>query len=577
MKTYLHLNSIFVYSETSKTKFFTDFGPKLNVIYGPNTAGKSTLIQLILYAFGINDNKLKLIKILSENIFVRLNINIVRNKISENYIFIRKDDTLYIKKPDGKVAVFNGMGADNSVEHVKLKEFFSDLFNFKMSLESKSGIVSAPMETIFLPYYVSQDVGWVYLRKSFTNLDFYKNFREDFLDYYLGIINNSDKEEKKRLENELFTKKQQLSFYINFEKNNEIIGDSIVTNKALEGKGDEFITNISQKKSVLLEYESKFIKLSNQLTFNNQRLAVISKVNRNHNQQFPGKDPCPTCKQILPSNIKDVYEYFQEENDTVKLKSSLHDDNKDVQSKINSLNKKITELRLELHQENRRFLKYSDNNITLDDFIKSKANIVLDKSIVENIGLLSLEVDQLSSNLREFNTDEGIGFERARKNKIFKQLYQYNNVLLDVPKIDDDRFNNIYDLSSFPFQGVLLHLAVLSYHLAFNKIINDTKNIHRLPFIMDSVFKEDIDVPNREKILKFINQNIPSDIQTIISIADSKAKDPKIQHYQETIFNSDTKFILVGNYIDKESLLSECDIETYGRILDDSFEIMETI
>lgn len=577
MKTYLNLNSIFVYSETSKTKFFTEFGPKLNVIYGPNTAGKSTLIQLILYTFGINDNKLKLIKILSENIFVRLNINIVKNSVSENYIFIRKDDTLYIRKPDGKVNVYNGMGADNSAEHIKLKEFFSELFSFKMTLESKSGIVPAPMETIFLPYYVSQDVGWVYLRKSFTNLDFYKNFREDFLDYYLGIINNSDKEEKKRLESELFSKRQQLNFYINFEKTNEIIEDSVIINKALEGKGDEFIANITQKKSSLLEYESMYVKLSNQLTFNNQRLAVISKVNRNHNHQFPGKDPCPICKQTLPSKIEDIYEYYQEENDTIKLKSTLHDENKDIQSKINSLNKKITALRLEIHQDNRRFLRYSNNDITLDDFIKSKANLVLDNSIVENIGILSLEVDQLSNKLREFNSDEGIAYERAKKNKIFKKLYQNNNALLDIPKIEDDRFNNVYELSSFPFQGVLLHLAVLSYHIAFNKIINDTKNIHRLPFIMDSVFKEDIDVPNREKILTFINQNKPSDIQTIISIADSKAKDPKMKHYKDSIFNSDTKFILVGNYIDKESLLSECDVAKFGKILNDSYEIMETI
>ena len=53
------------------------------------------------------------------------------------------------------------------------------------------------METMFLPYYVSQDVGWVYLRKSFSNLNFYKNFKEDFLDYYLGIENVIDREEKK--------------------------------------------------------------------------------------------------------------------------------------------------------------------------------------------------------------------------------------------------------------------------------------------------------------------------------------------------------------------------------------------
>ena len=577
MKTYLHLKSIFIYSETSKTKFYTDFGPKLNVIYGPNTAGKSTLIQLILFAFGINDNKLKLVKILSENVFIRLNVSISRNGEEENFIFIRKDETLYVKNPDSKVLVFNGMGANNSVEHIKLKDFFSELFNFRMTLESKDGIVSAPMETIFLPYYVSQDVGWVYLRKSFSNLDFYKNFREDFLDYYLGIINNTDKEEKKRLESELLIKRQQLNFYLTFEKTNEAIEISKVNNKVLEGKGDEFITNISQKKNALLEHENRFIKLSNDLTFNNQRFAVISKVNRNHNNQFPGKDPCPTCKQILPSNIKDVYEFYQEENDTIKLKADLQEQNKELQSKINSLNKKITELRQELHAENRKFLKYSNNNITLDDFIQSKANLVLDKSIVENIGILNIEISDLVIKLKGFNLDEDLGFERAKKNKVFKKMYQINNSLLDVPKVDDDRFNNVYELSSFPFQGVLLHLAVLSYHLAFNNIIKETRNIHRLPFILDSVFKEDIDVPNRERILKFINKNKPSDIQTIISIADSKAKDPKIDHYRNTIFNSDTKFIQIGNYIDKESLLTECDMEVYGRILNDSYEIMETI
>ncbi|MBD3581553.1 hypothetical protein [Flavobacterium selenitireducens] len=577
MKTTLNLNSVFVYSETSKTKFFTEFGEKLNVIYGPNTAGKSTLIQLILYAFGINDNKLKLIKILSENIFVRLNVMLTQDGVENNYIFIRKDETIYVRNPDKKVSVFNGIGANNSVEHIKLKEFFSNLFDFKMQLESKEGISSAPMETLFLPYYVSQDVGWVYLRKSFSNLDFYKNFREDFLDYYLGVFNTSDKELRKKLEGELFAMKQQLSFYLNFEKTNEAIENSKINNEVLKGKGDEFILNISQTKNALLEQENKFIKLSNDLTFNNQRFAVISKVNRNHNQQFPGKHPCPTCKQILPNSIKEVYEFYQEENDTIKLKAELQDRNKEIQSKINSVNKKIVELRNELAANNKKFLKYSDNDTTLDDFIDSRAHIVLDNSITENIGELTKKINDLSEQLKELKTDEGIYFERSKKNQIFKKFYQINCSLLDVPYVDDDRFNHIYEFSSFPFQGVLLHLAVLSYHFAFNRIISETPSIHRLPFILDSVFKEDVDFPNKERILSFIYKNKPSDSQTIISIADSKAKDPKIEHYEKTIFGSDTKLILVGNYVDKESLLTECDMETYGKILDDSYEIMETI
>ena len=55
---------------------------------------------------------------------------------------------------------FNGIGSDNSVEHQKLKKYFSSLFDFNLLLESNSGISEAPMETLFLPYYVSQDVGF---------------------------------------------------------------------------------------------------------------------------------------------------------------------------------------------------------------------------------------------------------------------------------------------------------------------------------------------------------------------------------------------------------------------------------
>jgi len=75
-------------TQPSNKSFFTDFGKKLNVIYGANTSGKSTLIQLILFTFGINDNKTKLVKILSENIFTRLDITIKKGREDINFTFV---------------------------------------------------------------------------------------------------------------------------------------------------------------------------------------------------------------------------------------------------------------------------------------------------------------------------------------------------------------------------------------------------------------------------------------------------------------------------------------------------------
>lgn len=577
MKTYLTVNKIFVHSEENNKSFFTNFGKKLNVIYGANTSGKSTLIQLILFAFGINDNKTKLVKILSENIFTRVDITIKNSVENVDYIFIRKDEAIYIKdSKSNKVATFSGISGNNSVEHQKLKELFNELLNFDLLLETKDGISKAPIETIFLPYYVSQDVGWVYLRKSFSNLEFYRNFKEDFLDYYLGITKIEDKEARKLLENELLEKNQKYNFYLNFEKTDSEIENSKLLDDSFKGKGQKFIDEITNRKHLLLGFENSYIKQSNLLTYNTQRLSVISKVSRNHNNQFPGKDNCPICQQILPIDTKQIYEYYQEENDTVKIKAKIQEENKKIQSELNSINKKVEELRGFLAEDYKKHITYSNKNVTLDEWIKTQANIKLESSINENIGKLAKEINGLKERLKAFKDDKDIQFERLQKNKRFKQFYNLNNIYLDVPTLEDSRFNYVYELSSFPFQGVELHLAVLSYHFAFNKIINETNNIHRFPLILDSIFKEDLDGISKEKILNFICKNQPSDTQTIISVADNKSKDPKIEFYKNKFFNTDTNLICIGNSMDKESILKKHDA-SLDDILNETYEIMEYV
>lgn len=73
----------------------------------------------------------------------------------------------------------------------------------------------------------------------------------------------------------------------------------------MSGKANELIESIASVKSELLELENAYVKESNKLTFYNQRLSVVSKVKRNHVNQFPGTDNCPTCTQILPKILKE--------------------------------------------------------------------------------------------------------------------------------------------------------------------------------------------------------------------------------------------------------------------------------
>jgi len=576
MSVKLDIKEILVYSELNDKFFYTKFGEKLNVIYGKNTAGKSTLIQLILYSFGINDTKIKLSEILAEEIFVRLNCVITKNNEKLNYTFIRQDETLLIKDSNSKILRFNGIGSDQSAEHIKLKKYFNNLFNFNLLLESNSGISEAPMETMFLPYYVSQDVGWVYLRKSFSNLNFYKNFKEDFLDYYLGIENVIDREEKRKLENELRSLQQQMRFFSDVEKENQELEVSQIINDSLAGKANELITTLSSSKTDLITLEKDYVNESNKLTFFNQRLSVVSKVKRNHKKQVPGEDSCPTCTQILPANIEEIYSFFQEENDTISLQRELKEKIKKSQARINSLNKKIESTQKEINKEYQIFNKYSENKITLENWIENKANIQLYDNLIKQIGTLKLDIDLLKEKLKEYKTEEQIYSEREKKNYLFKSAYFKNNISLGIPSLKEERFYKLYDISSFPFQGVQLHLALLSYHFAFNEILTKTSGIHRLPFILDSIFKEDIEGGNKEKILNFINSNFPKDTQTILSIADDKNIDSHIEHYKNDIFKDNAHMICIGKGTEEKALLSEND-NSKSELITDSYEIMETI
>lgn len=576
MSVKLDVEEILVYSESNDKFFYTSFGAKLNIIYGKNTAGKSTLIQLILYSFGINDNKIKLSEILSEEIFVRLNCVITKNNEKLNYTFIRQDETLLIKDNNSKIIRFNGIGSDQSAEHIKLKKYFNNLFAFNLLLESSSGISEAPMETMFLPYYVSQDVGWVYLRKSFSNLTFYKNFKEDFLDYYLGIENVIDREEKRKIENELRNLQQQIKFFSDVEKENQELEVSQIINNSLSGKANELIISLSSNKNDLITLEKEYVNESNKLTFYNQRLSVVSKVKRNHQKQVPGEDSCPTCTQILPVNIAGIYEFYQEENDTISLQTELKEKIKKSQSKINSLNKRIEITQKVINKEYQTFNKYSENNITIENWIENKANIQLYENLIKQIGTLKLDIDTVKESLKQYKTEGEIYIEREKKNHLFKSAYFRNNSKLGIPSLNEERFYKLYDISSFPFQGVQLHLALLSYHFAFNELLTKTKGIHRLPFILDSIFKEDIEGGNKVKILNFINSNFPKDTQTILSIADDKNIDSHIEQYKNDIFKDNAHMICIGNGTEEKALLVIND-NSKSELIADTYEIMETV
>ena len=564
------------FSAKNKKYFYTEFGNGLNVIHGRNTSGKSTLIQLILYGLGVNDDRIRLSSILSENIFVRLDCELKKNNDIEKIVFVRKDDVIYIRYGNKPILRYTGIDANQSNEHIKLKEFINELFEFNLYLESKSGIGKAPIETIFLPYYVAQSVGWVYLRKSFSNLDFYKNFKEDYLDYYLGIENTIDRAKKQELEKELQKINEEVNFLAHIKVSNEEIKIAQLVDENHTEEAFSYIKDYSEKQDRLLKLDNDYVTKCNELGFYNQRLSVISKVKRNHSLQQPGENNCPVCAQLLPQKIEDIYIHFQESNDTEKELNNYKDKAKKLQSEINSIEKKINELRTEVLNGYQVYQQYQIQKVTVENWLNNKANLKLYDNITTKLGeLVQKQIDK-KDKLKEFKTEDEINISRNKKSSIFEQLFKINIADMGLPMIEEKRFLKLYEISSFPCQGVELLQTVMCYHFAFNKLISETINMHRLPFILDGVFKEDIDGVNREKILKFIYKNRPIDTQTILSIADAKRKDSSIDSYNTTHFEGKAKLICIGEGIHQRAVLKEYNNEQ-DLLVEDSYKIMEYV
>jgi hypothetical protein len=555
MKTKLIINKLFAYSERKKY-FYTEFDDGVNIIYGKNTSGKSTVFQLLLYTLGINDNNDYIKEIIEEGVFLRIDFQVINNQKTEKVTFIREDETIFIKRDNSPVMRFNGIKGNNSAEHIKLKGYMHDLFGFSLKLENKDGYKAAPIEAMFLPYYIPQSVGWVYLRKSFSSFEYYRNLKEDYLDYYLGIESLVDRERKQELERQLKSKEDEIKFYTNLEKNNDEFQIAKLVDEEFIEESLEYIKSHSDNQIILNEIEEKYISKCNEQSYFKERQSLLRKISRHHKEQNPIGGKCPACDRELSFSITASYKYFQEENDTgvemVKCKEMI----KKLQGEINSLGKDIDIRKQSIFKTYGILERYFNHNISFDSWLGNKVNIQLINDIINKLGKLTIEKVKIENSLKEFKTEEEVEKSRSFKSKAFESIFLAFIDGLGVKALKEERYTSLYKISAFPSQGVELHKTVLAYNFALNKLIEGTDDIHRFPFMLDAIFKEDIEQSNKNAIVEFIGKYKPNDTQLILSIAETKEDEKNIHEYNKKYFNEKAKLICIGEGIRERAFLT---------------------
>lgn len=569
MRTIITYKSFFAYSEEYERYFYTQFDAGVNIVTGKNTSGKSTLLQAINYTFGINDEEYKLAEILTPDLILRLDIEInSNNKISKATI-VRHEDSIYIQIEGKPIAKFYGIGDNKRNEHIKLKNFYAELFNFHLELENKKKLSTAPIEVMFLPYYVSQNYGWVLILKSFSNLSYYKNFKTDYYDYYLGIAPDENRKDKLRLEAE----KQDIEFKI--YNLNSILAEKGALQQALlfdEEYIEEteiYIEKYKTDKESLIMLEREYLSIANKIAYLERQKKTLNQV-----QSYLKKKSittCSTCKQPLNKSLEEIYEYYQDKEDTEKQAGCIKDSIIKEASALNSKDKKIKKLRLQILERYNQFKAYRLNeNYTLGEWIDKKVDIEIYNSIIGKRIELEKKLGEINDDLSEFLTEDDIIEIRKDKEGEFKAMFYTYLRELNVNHFGHNY--SLYQLGLFPQQGVELLKALLAYYFTFNKLIMNTSYVHRLPLVLDAVFKEDVDGASKDLIIKFISNHIPKDTQLIFSVAESEDKQLMVDNYNTTYFENKAKIITINK--SKERAFFQPYNDNYKELKEDTYNII---
>ena len=586
MNNTIMFKRLFVSSESRNVCFSEEFSSDVNIISGRNTSGKSSLIQSLMFVFGVNDVRENLDEILSYQPTFRLDFTKKDEGTEETYTIVRDPRSIYVKEPNGKVVPFHGINADNSVEHVKLKSYISDLVGFSLILEQKGELKSAPLESMFLPYYISQSVGWVYLRESFSNLQYYKGFKDDYLDYYLGINNDFDRKEHQRLTKE----KDRLSADINnlkrYSKKAELQFSNLV-DEEFGGQAEEYIENYVQKSNSLEEERNKHIRLCNEFSLLQNHHKILKRTKRNiKRQNYNDIDRCPACTQVLSYSLEGLYSHYQKYNDTVELESHIADQLIDKKSKIHSSKKKMTKISNEISEDYGVLLDKSVDGVTFDQWVANKANITLYKKMQTDIEASKSALAGVKQSLDSMVTEQETIYSRISKEKAFKAIFKEYASQLALKPLTDPRYLDLYKIHSFPRQGVELHKTVMAYHFALNALIAKSKSAQRLPFLLDAILKEDIDETNLKTILLFVSKNLPNDTQTFVSISEH-VKDPipeedgeikpiekvRVQEVKNLYFPTNSKLFYIGDGKMERGFLSQS-LERFQELHEDTVDII---
>lgn len=501
----IYFKSAHILSFRDKKGFSFKFSPDINIITGENDTGKSSFIKILYHTLGAD---VRLDKKWKEDDFVSKVVICVNN---HDYAFLRHEK---------RISIFDiTEGQDRhlvtSSSRTDIALVVRDIFDFNLELVTKSNLVQGQAQpaSLFLPYYVDQDNGWGKVLDSFSSLAMYKDWQDNILNFHTGV--------------------RPKEYYTLHGKINLIdidLGEIRSTLKALEAAKkrfeesfgrvlfdvdvkyyEELLNRFLSKCQDLHQKETEYrIKLVEVLSLRDELVAEIDESKR----QLDEND----IDSLPPSSgLEARYAVLESRDKLLQIIPELYEQKSAYDAQITTIKENLKNAQ-KLSMELKDMLQEVKAQLSLQDVINSQASkqveVTFDEQINEllrNIGELNVSRTQLSEEIAKFEDKK-----RAKEiNDKFKESLKYAQTELGIK---DPKVGTIlqYGTISKSETGSRAPRAILAYHYALLKTIEDKSTSPMLPVVIDSPKQQDPDPHTTEKLFDLCIDGLSTNSQLII-------------------------------------------------------------
>ena len=495
----IHFKDIAIMSRRDKKGFSFEFSPKINMIYGENDTGKSSLIKALYFTLGGDcriDNDWK-----SDDIISRVTIHVSGN----DFIFIRYEKRISIFTADYKLIASSIYRSDIAD---KIREIFN--FNLQLSHKKTGKQLQANPACLFLPFYIDQDDGWHTVLSSFSGLTMYDEWQKNTIQFHSGIkpkeyyeLSGEIRTLKIELEELIATLDAVLAAKKRFEDSfGRVLFDIDV--EYYQGLLDRFLEKCQKLNVEESEFRLKLIDLLS------NRDAIASEIN--------------ICKETL-ENLNDngmegaveKYHIFENREKILELLPEMYEEKQKIENEISSIKEELR-LSQKLSSELIEMMREVKGELTLNDVIKSQASKEVEftfdeqvRELHEKIGKLTKDHDELVEKQNEYTdskrtkiiNDDFKGFLSTAQNKlgiaspVIAPLVQYSKITKSKTGSRSPR-------------------SIFAYHYGLLKTMEKHSSVTMLPIVIDSPKQQDLDKEGTEKLISLCTDDLGLKNQVII-------------------------------------------------------------